>query len=253
MSLKQLQSLAGKLNWASQVVRGGRSYLRRILDTMQGLKCSHHKVRISKDMRADLDWWNKFLRVFNGKSLVLHAAVPTHTVVTDACDVAAGFSYNTDWGYVNWKLDLPQAVDLHINYKETMAIILAVFRWAPMWRNSHVAVLSDNITAKAIINKGTCKNRVVMAFIRELNWWSAIYNFKLTVSYIPGLENRLADSISRLHENGQMLRLESLLKPVGWVGAYNLKFPLHLTISGLLFLFPQIQKWLHLRGSWMRR
>jgi len=32
ISLKKLQSLAGKLNWASSVVRGGRIYLRRILD-----------------------------------------------------------------------------------------------------------------------------------------------------------------------------------------------------------------------------
>ncbi len=32
-SRRQLQQLAGKLNWACQVVRGGRTYLRRVLDS----------------------------------------------------------------------------------------------------------------------------------------------------------------------------------------------------------------------------
>jgi hypothetical protein len=253
ITLKQLQSLAGKLNWASQVVRGGRTYLRRILDTMAPLKLSHHKARISNEMRADLQWWDKFLHIFNGKALALHAAVPTHMAVTDACNIAAGLSYRGDWAYVNWQLDLPQVADLHINYKETVAIILAAYRWAPMWRNSHVQVLSDNITAKSIINKGTCKNRIVMGFIRELCWLSAIYNFKISVRYIPGVDNRLADTISRLHEKGQLMMLESLLRTPGYMGAFDLKLPLHLTINGLLFISSQIQWWLGWKENWMRR
>jgi hypothetical protein len=168
ISLKQLQSLAGKLNWATQVVRGGRTYLRRVLDSMLPLKFSHHKTLISRDMREDLVWWQKFLKIFNGKALALHAAVPTHTVFTDACNIAAGLAYNGDWSYVNWQLDMPQAVAMHINYKEALAIVISAFRWAPMWRNAHVEVFTDNVTAKAIINKGTCRNPIMMPYIREL-------------------------------------------------------------------------------------
>jgi hypothetical protein len=253
LSLKQLQQLAGKLNWASQVVRGGRTYLRRILDVMQTLKCAHHKALISSEMKADLMWWDKFLKVFNGKSLVLHAAVPIHTVVSDACNIAAGVAYNGDWAYFNWHLDLPQAVALHINYKETIAVILSAIRWAPFWANSHVEVLSDNTTAKAIINKGTCKNPVVMKLVRHLFWLSAIYNFKITVKHIAGVDNNLADAISRLHEDGQILRLVSLLRPSNYQGQCDLQAYFHATIAGNLFLSPQIQKWQTLKKSWMRK
>ena len=44
----QLQSLAGSLNWACQVVRGGRFFLRRILDSIKPLRQAALKRRKSK-------------------------------------------------------------------------------------------------------------------------------------------------------------------------------------------------------------
>ena len=66
LTLKQLQSLAGKLNWAAGVVRGGRTYLRRVLDAMRPLRAAHHKIVVSDTMRQDLKWWDTFLEIFNG-------------------------------------------------------------------------------------------------------------------------------------------------------------------------------------------
>ncbi|XP_041368508.1 uncharacterized protein LOC121382893 [Gigantopelta aegis] len=40
---RQLQSLAGKLNFAGNVVRGGRTFLRRILDAISNMQQPHHK------------------------------------------------------------------------------------------------------------------------------------------------------------------------------------------------------------------
>ena len=253
LSLKQLQSLVGKLNWASGVVRGGRSYLRRLLDAMQPLKHSHHKIIISSDMRADLLWWSQYLRFFNGKALILHALVPTHSVYTDACNAAAGMCYKGDWSYVNWQADLPQAANWHINYKETLAIVIATFRWASFWRNSHVEILTDNITAKSIINKGTSKNPNIMPFIRRVFWLSALYNFKITAKFIPGIKNNVADTISRLHEGGQLFVLESLLRPPGFNGNCDIKLPFHASLGSIIFLYPQMMKWLSLKKRWMKR
>ena len=50
-SLCQLQQLAGHLNWAGQAVRGGRCYLRCILDV---IKLAHHKIVLSESFYADI-------------------------------------------------------------------------------------------------------------------------------------------------------------------------------------------------------
>jgi hypothetical protein len=253
LSLKCLQQLAGKLNWASQVVRGGRSYVRRILDSMKALKKPYHKAIISDDVKADLRWWGDFLRIFNGKVLALHAAAPHHIAYTDASNIAAGLYFNTDWAYLNWALDFPQAEDMHINYKETVAIFLAALRWGPQWSNSYVTVYTDNVTAKSIVNKGTSKNPKIMPLIRKLFWLSALYNFYLKVEFIPGADNIMADTISRLHENGNLCKLEALINNGLCYNSINLNLALHISINGLLFLHPQIAKWIALKLHWMQR
>jgi hypothetical protein len=62
-SKQQLQSLAGSLNWACQAVRGGRFFLRWILDAIKPLRQQRHKTRLTAEFFADLSWWLSFLRV----------------------------------------------------------------------------------------------------------------------------------------------------------------------------------------------
>ena len=78
-------------------------------------------------------------------------------VHTDACKAAAGIFYEGDWFYVHWKKDCPEYYDLHINYKEVMAVVLASEKYARNWANADITVITDSSVAKAIINKGTCK------------------------------------------------------------------------------------------------
>ena len=68
---KQLQRLAGKLNRACRVVFGGRTFLRRVLDTMNALSSRTAKCRLSKEFHQDLHWWDTFLKRFNGKCMFL--------------------------------------------------------------------------------------------------------------------------------------------------------------------------------------
>ena len=70
-SKKQLQSLAGQLNFCASVVYGGRVYSRRIIDTINMLKASDHKIKLSGGIRADITWCQSFMASFNGRSLLL--------------------------------------------------------------------------------------------------------------------------------------------------------------------------------------
>jgi hypothetical protein len=243
-SKRQLQSLAGSLNWACQAVRGGRFFLRRILDTINLLKQSSHKCKLSMDFKKDVTWWLTFLQQFNGT--LYYRETRSATVSTDACNEGAGMFYLGQWQYVNWKVDANQSSSLHINHKEVLAVTLAVKRWAGVWCNTDVTVITDSTVAKAVINKGTCKNRYVMAHLRDMFWLLVKYNIRLRAVHIPGSLNQISDAVSRLHESGQVLRLFSLLN-LWHHGKYTDSF--HATccsnMSSRAFqvIKPQLRKW----------
>ena len=180
-----------------------------MLDTFRPLKKASHKVRLSPEFQADIEWWRHFLETFNRKCIIQHRQPVTH-VYTDACQEGAGLVTDGDWAYLHWDLDAPAVKSMHINHKETMAIVAAVYRWAPQWENRHVVVFTDNVTTKAAVNRGACRDPVVMAFLRVVFWLSATYNFTLTCRHIAGTDNQRADSVSRLCHKGHFLYVYSL-------------------------------------------
>ena len=165
-SRRQLQSLAGSLNWACQVVRGGRFFLRRILDVMSSLKQATHKCKINKAFYEDVEWWLNYLHKFNGS---LYYKYDSNIVIhTDACIEGGGMFCNGMWKYVNWKLDVPGTEELHINYKEVLTAILSIEHFAPLFPNSNVTIVTDSTAAKGILNKGRCRNSFVMDCLRKM-------------------------------------------------------------------------------------
>ena len=91
-SKRQLQRLAGSLNWASKVVRGGRTFLRRIIDAQNRLKGANHKMLLKDSVRADIHWWIDFMSTFNGRSLLLDK-VPMDFITMDACNIGGGATF----------------------------------------------------------------------------------------------------------------------------------------------------------------
>lgn len=206
---RQLQSVAGLLNWACQAVKGGRFFLRRIIDAVNKLKGSRHKIQLTMEFKLDIQWWLDYLEEFNG---VVYIQSPTsHVVLTDASTDGAGMFYAGDWQYIRWEEKDDIHSDSHINNKEIMSVVYAAHRWAEFWSDSTVLVCTDNVVTKAVINKGTCKNSSVMQGLRGLFWLSVKFNFKLRAIHIPGVFNSLADAISRLHSRGQVVRVCNLL------------------------------------------
>lgn len=196
---KKLQSLAGKLNWASQCIYGGRFHLRRILDVITHLKAPTHRVRITRAMKADIDWWLNFMQLFNGSTPIVDSN-PAISITTDACPIAAGAVYGNQYVYTPWSSWKGLEADLPINYLEVLALEPAVQAWGPEWRDHTIYVHCDNMAAVAIINKGSCRNPTVMASLRRIFWWSAVCNFRLKAKFYPGISNVWADTVSRLHE-----------------------------------------------------
>ena len=136
-----MQHLAGKLNWAFRVVYWGRTFLHRILDTINHLAQPSTKYQLTSGFYADIQWCCDFLLTFNGKCLFLNQKWVW--VETDACPIAAGAVCEGDWLYYNFGCGSPALSAMHINHKETWAVYLVAEHWAPCWANQHVIVSSD--------------------------------------------------------------------------------------------------------------
>ena len=151
---RDLQSLVAKLIFATRVVFGGRTFLRRMIDTVNHMQRPHHHVRINAHLRTDLEWWKELLGVFNGKTFFIASEpVPTEEFSTDACPIGRGGFFQGDWSYVNWATNYPSLVNVHINLQEMFTVLIALERWKDQLHHKWIIVSSDNTTTLSAINK----------------------------------------------------------------------------------------------------
>ena len=161
-SCKQLQRLAGKLNWASQVIICGRSYLRNILDTMAPLCMSGHKARLSESVYNDIKWWIMALTASPGKRMFYQPHV--NVVQFDSSSKGSGFTYQSDWGYVDWQCDMPELKNMHINCKETISAVFAARRWAHLVQRVFLIMLHVYLWRGARVNRG-CRYLIKLSLV----------------------------------------------------------------------------------------
>ena len=236
----ELQQLIGKLNWGAKVIKGGRTFLRRLIDLMCTLKRKHHHVRLNSSAKADIQWWANYISIFNGTASFIDKPVPSSSFTTDACLRGGGGAYKADWFYSHWETDFPDVADLHINLKEIFTVFLASIRWAQSWQNQHIVVYSDNAATVFMINKGSSRNSIAMVWLRQLFWLSAVFNFHLTARHIKGKDNVISDVISRLDDF-------SIYEWVDFLSVHGLdmEVPKHISPRSMHFLLFQNQNGNH--------
>ena len=126
---KQLQSFIGTLSHAAAIVIPGRTFLRRMIDTMKIPKQQHHQVRLNKEFQSDVQWWSCFLPMWNGR-LILPLQQAAHSFWSDASGSwgCGAVSHNLHWFQVQW----PQAwQQCHIAAKELIPVVVALAIWGP--------------------------------------------------------------------------------------------------------------------------
>ena len=65
-------------------------------------------------------------------------------------------------------------------------------------QNRRVLFFTDNEALVHVINKQSCRDKHLMFFVRELVLVCLGHNVHFKAKHIPGLHNKLADSLSRL-------------------------------------------------------
>jgi hypothetical protein len=199
ISRRQLERITGRLSHATQVIHCGRAFLHSMYDAIARTRSRKSRIRLAGLIREDLNWWFQTMEGLNGKSICINKQTMLG-LQTDSCVVGAAAVYGPHYCYINWSQDWPQADSLHINYKETLIVVLAAARFGPLWRKKRIIVQTDNTVTVSLINRLTAREPLVLKCVKYLLYLSVMYDFEITAVHIPGKLNYLADALSRLHE-----------------------------------------------------
>ena len=157
-------------------------------------------MRLSQGAKSDIEWWIVGLSKFHGRTPFMpDIPPPSSAFATDACLRGGGGHYGDDWFFVSWDVDFPLLKDANINVLELQTVLVAAKRWCKLWKGCHIQVKSDNVATIAAINNTTSRSPALLKIVKELFWLSVEFNFRLSVKYLPGVDNVLSDKLSRLH------------------------------------------------------
>lgn len=199
ITLKELQSLIGLLNFACLVVCPGRAFLRRLIDLTIKVNNPFHYIKLTSEARADLSAWKYFIDSFNGKSVFMSdkwLSSDHFKLFTDASG-SLGYAavFGEDWFANAWSdVLLPH----NIATKELFPIVLAVEIWGYRMSNSKILFFSDNQAVVQVINKQSCKDKVMMRLVRRLVVACLNWNIWFKAKHIKGAWNIVPDQLSRL-------------------------------------------------------
>ena len=207
----QLEEVAGLLAHCATVVKGGRTFARRIYNTLK----NHHTQIVPLDVviQQDFIWWASFVNWFNGKAKVLGADPCVVEMYSDSSNFGFGAYiddsfYSDDYFWGSWHHKAPGCVhsenppeevyDSHINVTEMWPVVVGIHKWGERWKNQEILVVTDNTQVQAALNTGRSINPYTMAWLREIFWVSAFFNISIKAARISSVDNILADSLSRL-------------------------------------------------------
>lgn len=192
---QELESLLGTLHHACKVIPSGRAFMRRALSLLSVVKCQHHHIRLNKEIRSDLRWWKVFASGWNGASFIAHDNSKKQVLTSDASGHwGCGAWHEKKWFQLQWG---EKSEHLNIATKELVPIIIAAVIWGQRWKEEKVIVRCDNAAVVAVLTSRYSKDTHLMQMLRCLFFIEAHYQFKMEVVHIPGVENDLADDLSR--------------------------------------------------------
>ena len=151
--------------------------------------------------RKDLLWWSTFLDLFNGTSFIPRTFLwssPDQVLASDSC--LTGCGGHTPSGYFH--CPFPSSIleqNLPIHCLELLAVLLSLKLWAHMFVGQRVLINCDNTLAVSALVTGKSKDLFMCSCLRDICLLVCQHNFELSAVHLPGVENRLADSLSRWH------------------------------------------------------
>ena len=204
-TVKQTQKLCGFLNFIGCCVVPGRAFTRRLYSICSGNKLKpHHHVRITAEIKKDMQLWKLFLQhssVFSRPFLDFTGYVCGTEInwYTDASGKIGfgGVCNNTFWMFGEWSRDFLVKCKPSIQYQELYAVTVAILCWIDLFKNKRVVLFCDNEGVVGMLNTTTSSCKNCMILIRIIVLKCLVENVRIYGKHVKSEDNLLADMLSR--------------------------------------------------------
>ena len=197
-TLRDLQSLIGSLNFVCRAIKPGRPFIRRLIDATRGVSKPNFRIRVTREMKSDLNMWLVFfdqfngISVFNDKLWVSNAHIQLFTDSLGKRRNGFGTCLGNQWAYAKFPDSWYQRDMLgDITFLEFFPILVSVYIWGNQLRNKKIIFRCDNKSVCHIINSLTSKSGRVMTLVRKFTLVILEYNIVCKSEHIRGIHNEL--------------------------------------------------------------
>ena len=145
------------------------------------------------DFHRDLNWLKKCLKKFNGTAFFDHRPVQA-TIELDACLQGLGAIYRNQV----YAFPIPQYCDsFPIVHLEMLNILVAIRVWGNAWKHQRILIKCDNQAVVSVLNSGKTQDLTLAGIARNIMMEISEQDIDLKVIHILGVENKVADLLSR--------------------------------------------------------
>ena len=210
---KTLQQLLGKLFWVSKCVKFSRPFMGRLLGQLKTMHPfpNNKKITLPEPCRLDLEWWNRFLRRFNGVEMIIPddplmlsleqlTEIGAHINCGDA-QPHGGASYYEDEYWSRPFPDWLQDPEVGIHLKEFWVVVVSAWVWGDVWHGQLVYIFSDNDSVVDVLSRERPKDSRMQELLREFSYIACTKGFTPAFRKIGTKANHEADFMSRFHDH----------------------------------------------------
>ena len=108
-----------------------------------------------------------------------------------------------------------------IVHLEILNIVVAAKIWANHWANKKIQIFCDNMAVVEVLTTGKTRDKTLATCARNLWLIAALHNINFIFSHIPGVENSVADLLSRWDNSAHHKeKLEKLIGNPTWLNTH---------------------------------
>ena len=193
-SARILARIAGQCVAMSEVVLPAKLLLRNVYRLITSKTSWSTMLHLTPEARKDLEWWMIALTNWNGRPTARREI--DLQITTDASSTGWGAWMGEHQAAGFWTTGLSL---MPSNYRELMAVQLALHSFLPNIRYKYVQIVSDNISTVAYLNNLGGPSKDLSSLATSI--WALAYRegIHLTARYLAGSQNTEADRLSRLN------------------------------------------------------